>query len=295
MSTLTSLTIEQARTLTAVAQHGSFAKAAKALNKVPSAVVYSLKTLEDAAGVPLFDRSGYRSTLTPIGHRVLEQCQKLLAVAADFDDLCQGIRAGSEPYLKVVFDGLLEVAPILAAARAIGGDSPNTRISLFSEFLGDVEARFDKEQADVMISVVPPLGRFETEVKLSPLPSMLVAHRDHPLVRRKGKIELRELESHTFLTVRGSDERLRLSTSALEKAAVFRLSDFHAKKVALLTGMGYGWMPEYLIEGELKKHRLAVIRWGQDHGRHVFQPTLYLRGKGQARDAFVGALRSQRT
>jgi len=51
----------------AIARHGSFAKAARELGKVPSAVTYSIRKLEDGLDVLLFDRSGHRALLTPAG------------------------------------------------------------------------------------------------------------------------------------------------------------------------------------------------------------------------------------
>ncbi len=54
------VTLEQARVLDALARTGSLQAAAKALAKGHPAVLYSLKTLEDAVGLRLLDRSGYR-------------------------------------------------------------------------------------------------------------------------------------------------------------------------------------------------------------------------------------------
>jgi DNA-binding transcriptional LysR family regulator len=287
------VSLEQARTLVAVVRLGSFGKAAKALHKVPSAVVYSLKTLEDALGVAVLSRVGYRSALTPIGQRVLEHCQKMLESATAIEAVCQLARDGVDPYLRVVFDGLLPAQPILAAARAVGSRWPATRISLFSEFLSDVEARFADESADVMISVIPPaagLSSMHAPVTLQPLPSVLVAAAGHAVLQIKGPVRLVDLAPHTFLTVHGSDERLQLATAPLEKASVFRLSDFHAKKAALLSGMGYGWMPEYLVKNELARRKLRKINLASNGGRHVFHPRLYSRRESRASDLFVEKL-----
>ncbi len=306
------ITLEQARTLDAVVRHGSFAKAARALHKVHSAVVYGLKGLEDAVGMPVFDRTGYRTALTPLGRRVHELCVRILAAEADLDLLCQTARAGYEPRLGVVFDGLLPVAPILRAVRAVTAASPLTRVSLSSEFLGEVEARAEREQAEVMLSVVPPQRPIGPAYPLAPLVSLLVAHQGHPLAGARRKPTAADLEAHPFLTVQASDQRLAMSTSALDregpawpvrafaglpagldKATEFKLSDFHAKKVALMAGMGYGWMPEYLVAKELAKKSLVVLRFGEGGGRHAFRPILHCRQAavgGRAMQALVEAL-----
>src|SRR6476659_3871826 len=107
------LSLDQARALDAWARHGTFQRAAQALHKGHTAVLYALRTLEDQAGIKLVDRTGYRSRLTPAGQRVLEQCRKLLATERELESLCLEMRSGWEPSLKIVFDGVFPAAPIL--------------------------------------------------------------------------------------------------------------------------------------------------------------------------------------
>jgi DNA-binding transcriptional LysR family regulator len=286
------ITLEQARTLSAVARLGSFAKAAAELRKVHTAVLYAVKQLEEEVGLTLVDRSGYRATLTPLGRRVLEHCERMLAAEGELARFCETARLGHEPSLVVVYDGLLPVAPILTAVRAASEASPATRIALFSEYLGDVEARAAREQAGLVLAVVPLQAPLAEAVKLAPLPSVLVAAKGHPLTQMK-RLSAEALAAHPYLTVRGSDQRLRMSTSPLDKVSEFRMSDFHAKRVALLAGMGWGWMPEYLVTQDLARKRLVVLGWGE-RGRHIFEPVLHRRHAageaGPATTAFVGAL-----
>jgi DNA-binding transcriptional LysR family regulator len=71
-------TLDQLLVLEAIDSAGSFADAARALHRVPSAVSYTVKALEDAVGVPLFDRSGHRAALNANGQRVLEEARAVL-------------------------------------------------------------------------------------------------------------------------------------------------------------------------------------------------------------------------
>jgi DNA-binding transcriptional LysR family regulator len=52
-----------------IARTGSFAAAARELGKVPSALTYSVRQLEDALDVLLFDRSSRQAQLTAAGER----------------------------------------------------------------------------------------------------------------------------------------------------------------------------------------------------------------------------------
>jgi LysR family transcriptional regulator, transcriptional activator of the cysJI operon len=64
-----------------VATHLNFSRAAEELLLTQPAVTQQIKALEDEYGVPLFDRSGGRITLTPGGHALLPFAEKLKAVS----------------------------------------------------------------------------------------------------------------------------------------------------------------------------------------------------------------------
>ena len=56
-----------ARALVAVVESGGHAHASRALHRTQSTVTYTINKLEDQLGVPLFERQGRRSVLTPAG------------------------------------------------------------------------------------------------------------------------------------------------------------------------------------------------------------------------------------
>ena len=61
------ITIDALRALDAIERKGSFAAAASSLYRVPSALTYTIKKLEDDMGTALFDRTKQRAQLTPAG------------------------------------------------------------------------------------------------------------------------------------------------------------------------------------------------------------------------------------
>ncbi|MBY8886812.1 LysR family transcriptional regulator [Streptomyces sp. PTM05] len=74
--------------LCAVARAGGIAAAARLLDLTPSAVSQAVRKLEDAAGVPLLDRSGGRAELTVVGARLAERGARIAdEVAAAERDL----------------------------------------------------------------------------------------------------------------------------------------------------------------------------------------------------------------
>jgi DNA-binding transcriptional LysR family regulator len=282
------ITIEQARALDALARHGTFAAAAAALRRGHTSVLYALRTLEDALGFPVLDRTGYRNQLTPRGRRVLEGCRGLLAAEAALVSTVTELRAGWEPTLGVVYDGIAPVGPLLRAVAALVSARVPTRISVRAEFLAGVEDVFEEMGADLMIAVVPPRDPELQARALPPLPMSLVARADHPLAT--GRHTERELREHLLITVRGSDPRLELPTAHFESQSTVRVGDFAAKREAILDGLGYGWLPDATIAGELARGRVARVRWAR-RSTHVLRPRLHhRRNPGPAAQRLIDAL-----
>ncbi|HNB90291.1 MAG TPA: LysR family transcriptional regulator, partial [Plasticicumulans sp.] len=67
------LTLDALAVLDAIARRGSFAAAADELHRVPSAITYTVHKLEQDLDVQVFDRSGHRARLTPVGETLLAE------------------------------------------------------------------------------------------------------------------------------------------------------------------------------------------------------------------------------
>lgn len=270
------ITLEQARALDALEAKGTLVAAATSLHKGHTAVLHALRQLELQSGLPLLDRRKYRLALTPAGRRVLEHCRRLLAAEAELVAACAVMRTGWEPALRVVYDGVYPDEPILRAVGELLREGAPTRVHVSAEFLGGVEDAFTREDADVMVSVLPAKGSGLVASRLPALRALLVADRRHPLAKARGTLDDAALEEHVLITVRGSDPRLALSTAGLRRRVTVDLNDFHAKRAAILAGIGFGWLPEQLCSAEIADKRLRVLRYARG-AEHVYQPRLYHR------------------
>lgn len=285
------VTLEQARALDALAREGTFQRAAKALRKGHTSVMYAVRSLEDATGLALLDRSGYRTRLTGAGERVLEGCRALLAAERELARVVHEAKTGWEPRFRLVVDGAFPAEPLLRVVGALGRDGVPTRIEVVSEFLSGVEEAFARTHADAMVTLLPPSASDGVVTRLAPIRARLVTHARHPLAKVE-RATAADLEAHLLLTVRGSDPRLELSTAGLAPRSVVHLNDFWAKRAALLEGVGYGWMPEHLIARELARRTLRTVAFGGG-ATHEFRPRLVRRKGahlGKAGVALVEAL-----
>jgi len=278
------ITLEQARALDALDRAGTFQRAAAALRVGHTSVLYAIRTLEDGLGLRVLDRSGYRTKLTREGKRVLEGCRGLLAAEAELAATVADLRSGWEPTVRVVFDGIVPIEPLLVAVGELARERVPTRIDVRAEFLGAVEETFMATEADLMIAVMPPRATELTAIDLPLVRASLVAHRRHPLAT--GKHDVASLKRHVLLTVRGGDPRLEMPTSGLEQHATVLLNDFASKRAAIRAGIGFGWLPDSLVSDDLRR-----VRWSGS-SVHRFQPRLFHRGHpGRAAQRLIAALR----
>src|SRR3569623_1189253 len=101
------LTLESLRILDAIDRKGSFAAAALALDRVPSALTYTVRKLEEDLDVLLFDRRGHRAKLTPAGQELLSEGRNLLRAADELEQRVKRTATGWETELRIVMDSII--------------------------------------------------------------------------------------------------------------------------------------------------------------------------------------------
>ncbi|MBX3247947.1 MAG: LysR family transcriptional regulator [Myxococcales bacterium] len=260
------LTLDQLRVLDAIAAEGTFTGAGRRLHRATSAVSYAIKQLEDAIGVTLFDRSGHKASLTPAGERVLIEARAVLARVEGLHRVTRELASGFEPRVLVVIDGVLPLEPMMRALRRFTELGTPTRVELKVEFLLGVHERFVEDDGDLYLSLgvedQTPERERERSVSWRALPALevlLVASADHPLTSRSQRRSREELAEHVELTVADSSRAGSVRLAAIGSPSVVRLSDFHAKREALLGGVGFGWLPRHLADEPLRDKRLGVV------------------------------------
>ncbi|MBF9231784.1 LysR substrate-binding domain-containing protein [Microvirga alba] len=77
------LDIDQLRTFVAIADTGSFTRAAEIVHKTQSAVSMQMKRLEDRVGRGIFERDGRLSKLTDEGERLLDYARRIVRLNAE--------------------------------------------------------------------------------------------------------------------------------------------------------------------------------------------------------------------
>ncbi|MGL5485329.1 MAG: LysR family transcriptional regulator, partial [Shewanella sp.] len=265
--------IDAFNVLQVLVEEGSFAKAAERLHKAQSAVSYQVKKLEEHLGVQLFSRDQYRAELTSEGRVILAEGQRLLQHLANIEHLASRFSEGWEPKLELVIDGALPMEPIMTALKRMAEHQIPTKIQLNMEFLGGVQHRFERDNADLMLVKDYRTGPYYHPQPLPAITSVLVTSASHPLALLK-KISLPELQQHVELTIEDSSPN-KTYRDELQFGGdkVFYLSGFIMKKNALLKGLGFGWLPDFLVQAELLSGELVEVDF-VGGSRYTFIPQL---------------------
>ncbi|SDA93800.1 LysR substrate-binding domain-containing protein [Sinorhizobium sp. NFACC03] len=132
--------IRQLKTFLAIAEHGTFAKAAEAVGLTPSAISQQIQALESEVRAELFDRSTRPITLNSHGLQMLEAAHGLVRAADDIVDAISGRAIGGTFTIGSVRSSALSLLP--KAIIALKNDFPDLRIKLHvantDELLNDV-------------------------------------------------------------------------------------------------------------------------------------------------------------
>jgi len=112
------LTPDALTMMDAIARSGSFAAAARLLGKVPSALTYNVRQLEDALDVLLFDRRSRQATLTAAGRELLDEGRHLLEQMDAVASRVKRIATGWETQLGIAVDDVVSRSTVLDLCSA---------------------------------------------------------------------------------------------------------------------------------------------------------------------------------
>lgn len=269
------ITLEQARAFDSIAKYGTIQKAAKTLNKGHSSLLYLIKSLETQLQLGLFDRTNYRNKVSLEGEVVLKYCKQLLQIEGELKQTCKKLQTGWEPSLKLIYDGVVDFDIIASALFKLNESQVPTEIKVLSAYLHEVEDLSKEEDADIMVTILPIKQHGMSSINLKPLKMLLVCHKSHALAKRK-QITPLMLQNHTYIKIKGDYKNLGLSTEQMDFKSSFFVNDFVTKKQAILKGLGYGWLPEYLIKTEVASSDIKVLKTHFEN-HYTLKPKLYHR------------------
>jgi DNA-binding transcriptional LysR family regulator len=255
-------TLDQLRVLATLKEAGSFGAAAARLHRAQSAVSYAVRTLETELGIALFDRSGHRARLTPAGEAVLGKGREVLDKAGELEALARELRGEWEPRLTLLMDGMLPVHYVLPRLAPFTGGGLPSQLHLRVELLGGVLDALERDRPDVAIAPVDLVSLLEAYAceTLGEIVMLPVVARAHPLARLRPPVPLEVLRRHVHLIVSDSTRhRVPMDAGLIGAEQRWNFPDFATRLEGLRAGLGFAWMPTYLVEADLRRGKLVPL------------------------------------
>jgi DNA-binding transcriptional LysR family regulator len=255
-----SLTLHQLVCFEAVVSEGSFQAAAEKLLRSQPSVSLSIKNLETQLQLNLLDRSGYRVTLTEAGRSFYERTRVFLHDAQRLRDHAKQLTTGEESELRVVIGDLCPLPETLGLLRNFFDGCPATRLHLHFEAITGPWERLLAGEADLILHHIDKADlQFEyvdlLTVKLVPVvaPNFL----RFPITK---SITPEQMRDYVQCVIRDTAHNAQpRDYYLLEGARSWTVSDQLMKEELILQGMGWGHLPRYLIESNLREGNLLPI------------------------------------
>lgn len=250
-------TLEQWEVLSAIVDHGSYARAAGAMNRSQTAISYALARLQESLDLKLLKVDGRKAVLTADGETLLRRARPLLRAADTLERLAQSLKQGWEPRLTLVVEAAFPRVHLLKIVAELQQLCPNTELELGDAVLSGSEQAILEGRADVVVTTrVPPgfLGEFLTEISF-----VAVARPDHALFRLEHPLVAADLSGHVQAVVRDSGTREPRDDGWLGAERRYTVSSLEASLATVEAGLTFAWLPTHLISESMQNARLRPL------------------------------------
>jgi DNA-binding transcriptional LysR family regulator len=255
-------TLRQLKVFESVARLLSFSRAAEELHLTQPAVSTQVKTLEEHAGIALFEQFGKKIHLTPagtellrIGREIIGQFEAAEAAMAQF----RGIRGGR---LNV---GVISAGDYFFPRLLVefAGRHPGVSFNFTVHNRQELRAHIAENRTDLAIMVRPPADLDTIDLPFAPHPYVVVAAPGHPLAGRCGVPMERLMQEAFVVRERGSD-----TWHAMEQGfgrhldglrIALEIKSIETIKQAVIAGMGVGFLSAHTIGKEVQAGNLCVL------------------------------------
>ena len=256
------VSLRQLRVFAAVARHSSFARAAEELSLSPPAVSMQIKELEAEIGLPLFDRTSRKVSLTTVGEYLLAYTRRVLVAMRDAEDMVarfRGLKTGALD-VGMVSTAKYFVPRMLAQFR---DEHPGVEVHLqVCNNRDEVVTLMQQGAVELAIMGRPPQGWPTRAEPFAMHPHVLVTPPTHPFVQME-RVPARALQEEAFIVrERGSGTRAALDeylhAHHLTTRVAMQMTSNEAIKQAVMAGMGVALLSLHTLGLELDHGLIAV-------------------------------------
>lgn len=259
------ITFRQLRVFESVARHLSYTKAAEELHLTQPAVSMQVRQLEDAIGLPLFEKLGKKIHLTEAGREMFQYSQNISNQLREASEVFESLKGVTRGHLRISVATTANhfATRVLAAfTRAF----PGTSFSLDVTNRKTLLRQLTENETDLVIMGRPPRDLEVTADVFMDNPLVVIVPPDHPLLEEFSAccVPMSRIQNETFV-VRERESGTRIAMERFFNEHGFHLqagmemTSNEAIKHAVEAGMGLGIVSIHTIELELETGRLEVL------------------------------------
>jgi DNA-binding transcriptional LysR family regulator len=252
------ISLDQLRALQAVIEHGGYAKAAEKLSRSQSSVSYQVARLQQQLDMQLLDIVGRKAELTANGEAVFKQAQQLLHENERLAQLVTSLKQDWEPGIHLVVDTAFPTALLMKALQLFEPVCRGTQVKLTEVVLSGAEEAILNGSADLAICARAPDGYLGE--RLLTFDFVAVAHPAHALHQLERELTSADLEKQLQVVINDSGVMNKMDVGWLAAEHQWSVSRIETSVSAISHGLGFGWLPEYILHDEKNSSMLKPLK-----------------------------------
>lgn len=283
MLRLDDFSFKQLRYFLAVAEAGSFRRAADKLDISQPSLTTQIAKLESAMNIQLFERSRVGTQLTPAGRELVQQARNVIEQATSFCHQANSLTGEGTRTYRLGVTPL--IGPYLLPLILPEIHNRNTHLKLYVREGVPKELEEELKQAhhDLLLTTLPVNSRELVTAPLFYEPIKLAISQEHPLAS-KPVITKKDLYDQEVLTI-GENHLFNSQVSRIcQKLGANLRREYEGTSLATLRhmvvmGMGLAFLPSLYVESEirddervirvvtvegLEEYRLHALVWRQN-------------------------------
>ncbi|QBF84719.1 LysR family transcriptional regulator [Shewanella maritima] len=260
-------TLEQWRILQAVVDQGGYAQAAAYLNKSQSSLNHAVAKLQQQLGTQILTVEGRRSVLTPQGEVLLRRSRLLTQSVNELEQLAANLGQGWEPSLTIAREIIYPMDDLVCIFNKFHPQSRGCRINVIDSVLTGTHELINEQKADIAICSTPPKGHLGEALQSSEL--ILVCHPGHSLAATPNISDEKILANQLQIVIRDTGLNAKDEAGWLKSEQRWTVSNFYEAKRILASGLGFCWMPAFIVKDEIDNGKLAKLTLTSSKSRKV--------------------------
>lgn len=292
---LDSLTLDQLRIFLSVAETGSFSATARRLGRVQSGISQSIRSMEEALRLELFERSGRTPQITPAGAALLREASDILGDVEALKKRAETLADGLPSQLALAVDQVFPSELLMEGLRSFSETFPRVPVALFTEGLGATEQRLRNDQA--RLAIYSPLLSDSKDLRVEFLAKVRivpVVASSHPLAQMDGPISRKELRRHVQLML---TDRAQTVMGLVLSSRYWMFADQHSRLEYVQNGFGWSFAPLHFVKNQVERGDLKVLNLEICSGMAFSLPLYFVHLQSQPVDRLskwlIGYLRSR--